>query len=521
MKLKKRLKTRLITITQRGTLILLVLLSVMCKTKKADETKNEIKYVTAESGLNYRDKPKGKKLGKLDFNQKIIVDTHSGVYEKIKVGNNLIQGEWVSTTINSQNVFVFNAFLADTISKSLAEINAEVDAVTEAKIKKIIKVELEKPISEVMDEYNKLKEEMYTYYRNKKSLSPGESILREEKLREKWSSINNENIKPTKDTVVITDEMSLLKNLKSNRVFLIDTPILNFHKKELTYNTEVINEHFAPKRTGTLILRDLKNVEFIGRKQRVYFICYTYGESLLYIKDLEKFVFKNFCFYYPTSESDREEKKENLNDEYENFYGMLISGKDGKFINCNIDGIGFTGVYCSKASNITFKNSTFTNIQKNVVALDRAKNIVLDNVTIKNNDCKSIIQLKDDEGIGSNYEEEIKLSNCKISNNKADKLLGFGKSFNNKILPSDVILKSCEIANNSFQRTFLNFNYKEERSARFYSCKIYNNKIFDVDEQDNPFFVSGTLKYSVRFKNTSFKNNDWEISTLERKKYFE
>ena len=87
--------------------------------------------------------------------------------------------------------------------------------------------------------------------------------------------------------------------------------------------------------------------------------------------------------------------------------------------------------------------------------------------------------MKRDEGSGSHGREEISIHNSLITNNKTKKLLGFGKSFENKPLSSNVYFKNCEISNNSFQRAFLNFDYRKERNAQFNSCNINSNKIFD------------------------------------------
>ena len=523
---------------KKGIIVLVALLAINCKDKTTDVIKSEnsksesstadkkpveIKYVNTESGLNYRDKPKGKKLGKLNFNKKILIVSHTGIFEKIEQDS--IEGEWVGTLVKNKKVFVFNGFLSDSISKSQAEINAEIDAVTETKIKEIISKELNKTHQEQADEFKIIKEEYYNSFRegSGKYTSTGETYG--DSINQKWLTEVNESIKPVKDTVVITDEIILIKNLRSNRVFLIDTPILNFHKTNVSLHKYYyqVNNHFTSTNTGTLFLENLKNVEFIGRKQRVYFICYRYGESILQMSNVQKFVFKNFSFYYPTSEYDRKNQEENLDKEGQYFYGISIYGGYGKFINCNINGVGSIGIKVRNISNengITFEDSTFSNIQQNIINVEDSHNISFNNVTIKDNNSKSIIQLKDDEDIGSSSTESISFINCKISNNKAKKFLGFGKSFDNKVLSSNAVFKNCEISNNNFQKTFLNFNYKKDSTAEFYNCEINDNKIFDVYECSSPSFLSGERENSAKFRNTTFKNNDWNISAKERETYF-
>ncbi len=492
--------------------ILIVFMIISCEKKKL----NEIKYVSAESGLNYRDKPNGKKLGKFDFNDKCTVDTITGVFQTVKDNYSTIKGQWVGTKVNNQRVFVFDGFLADTITKS----SVEIDAITESKIKEFLDKKQRKPYSEVEKENDSLKKLMTTTYAKEYDYID----------QDKWVEHINEGIKSVKDTVVITSEVDLVEKLKSNRVFLIDTPILDFYDLELYYRSVYLNNHFYRSSVGDIYFRYLKNVEFIGRKQRVYIIAPNYdGNSLFRIESFENFVFKNFCFYYPTIEDEREKQKENLYNEDKFFYALrIVNSKKGKFVNCNISGIGFSGVdILSHSSNITFDGGTFTNIQKNVMYLNNATNIVLNNITIENNNCESIIQMKKEKGEGPYFRgsyssEKINMLNCKIRSNKVKKIFGFGKSDDyNSTLSSDIILKKCEITNNSFRNTFLDFGYQISKSAKFYNCKINDNKIYNA--YGSPYFVTngGGEDYPlVMFTKTKFKNNDWKITNKERKWYF-
>ncbi len=74
----------------------------------------EIKYVTAKSGLVYRDKPKGKKLGKFEFNEKVDIHEYTSIFQEIKDGKTVIKGEWVGITLGNKNVYVFDGFLSKT-----------------------------------------------------------------------------------------------------------------------------------------------------------------------------------------------------------------------------------------------------------------------------------------------------------------------------------------------------------------------------------------------------------------------
>lgn len=69
-------------------------------------------YVSAVSGLNYRDTPKGTVLGKFLFNTAVEVVLHSKVFQVIEDNGKKVQGEWVGVKKNKDTVYVFNAFLS-------------------------------------------------------------------------------------------------------------------------------------------------------------------------------------------------------------------------------------------------------------------------------------------------------------------------------------------------------------------------------------------------------------------------
>jgi len=114
---------------KKGILLILIIISIFsCKDKKNDIPKEnikteitkpiqEIKYVTAKSGLIYRDNPKGKKLGKFEFNEAVIISKHTNIFQDIKNGNETIKGEWLSSYINKKEVFFFSGFLSNSKSK--------------------------------------------------------------------------------------------------------------------------------------------------------------------------------------------------------------------------------------------------------------------------------------------------------------------------------------------------------------------------------------------------------------------
>jgi hypothetical protein len=77
-------------------------------------------YVTARNGLNYRDTPSGKILGKLALNTFVTVVEGSGIMQTITDAGKQVTGEWVAVEaqgvvnadVELDRVFVFDAFLA-------------------------------------------------------------------------------------------------------------------------------------------------------------------------------------------------------------------------------------------------------------------------------------------------------------------------------------------------------------------------------------------------------------------------
>ncbi|SFW57481.1 SH3 domain-containing protein [Cellulophaga fucicola] len=69
-------------------------------------------FVTAKSGLNYRDAANGKILGKLPYLAEVKIVAYTGIFDEIKDENKLIKGEWVGVQQNNKTVYVFNAFLS-------------------------------------------------------------------------------------------------------------------------------------------------------------------------------------------------------------------------------------------------------------------------------------------------------------------------------------------------------------------------------------------------------------------------
>lgn len=72
----------------------------------------EYYFINASSGLNYRESPKGKVLGKFLLNSSIKVIEKTGIFEEIKDNNKIVKGEWFGVEKDHKKVYVFSAFLS-------------------------------------------------------------------------------------------------------------------------------------------------------------------------------------------------------------------------------------------------------------------------------------------------------------------------------------------------------------------------------------------------------------------------
>lgn len=92
---------------------------------KTSLIENEINFVSAENGLNFRDKPKGKILGKFEYNQELEIVKKTGILEQIDDNGKTKKGEWTGVLMNKDTVYVFSGFL--TITKDVSNIKEEND----------------------------------------------------------------------------------------------------------------------------------------------------------------------------------------------------------------------------------------------------------------------------------------------------------------------------------------------------------------------------------------------------------
>lgn len=78
----------------------------------------EHKYVTARSGLNYRNTPKGEVLGKFSLNTYLKIIEYTKIPDQINDNGKMITGEWVGVEKRMSNeevdtVYVFSGFLSE------------------------------------------------------------------------------------------------------------------------------------------------------------------------------------------------------------------------------------------------------------------------------------------------------------------------------------------------------------------------------------------------------------------------
>lgn len=69
-------------------------------------------FVSAESGLNYRQSPKGKVLGKFELNTRVKVIERTKIFEELLDGGKNLKGEWLGIEKEMDTVYVFSEFLS-------------------------------------------------------------------------------------------------------------------------------------------------------------------------------------------------------------------------------------------------------------------------------------------------------------------------------------------------------------------------------------------------------------------------
>jgi len=91
---------------------------IIAKDQSGLSSVDEYYYVNAKSGLNYRETPKGKILGKFSLNTYLKVIKKTEIIENVKDGNIIIKGEWVGVEKELDTVYVFDAYLSKDYTQS-------------------------------------------------------------------------------------------------------------------------------------------------------------------------------------------------------------------------------------------------------------------------------------------------------------------------------------------------------------------------------------------------------------------
>lgn len=80
------------------------------KSKKRKKLKY---FVNTKNGLNYRETPKEKILGKFENLTELQIVKHTKIREHIKDGFELLYGEWIGVKKDNKTVYVFSAFIVN------------------------------------------------------------------------------------------------------------------------------------------------------------------------------------------------------------------------------------------------------------------------------------------------------------------------------------------------------------------------------------------------------------------------
>ncbi len=82
-------------------------------TTEPKKSHEKFKFITAESGLNYRDKPNGKVIGKFDWRDKVEYLFKTEQTQSINDNYRKVEGTWVAVKREKDTVFVFDYFLSN------------------------------------------------------------------------------------------------------------------------------------------------------------------------------------------------------------------------------------------------------------------------------------------------------------------------------------------------------------------------------------------------------------------------
>lgn len=86
--------------------------SIITKNPIVPKEHYEYFFVSARSGLNYRDLPKGEVLGKFPLNTQLKVIAYPKVLDQIIENDTILKGEWLGVEHKKDTVYVFSRFMS-------------------------------------------------------------------------------------------------------------------------------------------------------------------------------------------------------------------------------------------------------------------------------------------------------------------------------------------------------------------------------------------------------------------------
>lgn len=93
-------------------ILLSIIFSCKGKPKETQEKKVNLLYVTAKSGLNYRNSPKGQKVGTFPYNSELKIIEYTGIQDEIEDEGHVIKGTWLGAEFEGGTAYVFSGFLS-------------------------------------------------------------------------------------------------------------------------------------------------------------------------------------------------------------------------------------------------------------------------------------------------------------------------------------------------------------------------------------------------------------------------
>lgn len=187
-------------------------------------------FVIAKSGLNYRDKPNGKILGKLSYGEKVFVIEKTGIIEEIKDNGELITGEWVGIKNKfKKKHYVFSAYLIGKIDEIEVGVEEKYEKSKQLSFQQITEKEYLSVSSEAYLNEAKLEEDKDFFYIATPTKKVKFKHYRDYGGKESWSGFNCKGYYPKLKLYAITESFSS-SNLGFGRFYLFDN-VNNYYYK--------------------------------------------------------------------------------------------------------------------------------------------------------------------------------------------------------------------------------------------------------------------------------------------------